>query len=67
MQTFKARVLYDTGYVARPFIISDISANTKEEAGNEAKVRVLETLKNARAAHSEYIKNHLSVDYVVAC
>jgi hypothetical protein len=51
----------------RPFFISDIQAKTQEEAAKEAKFRVLESLKNARAAHSEYIKTHLLVDYVVKC
>ena len=67
MQTYEARILYDTGYVMRPFCISDIKAKSKEDAEKEAKFRVLENLKNARAAHSEYIKNHLLVDYVVKC
>jgi hypothetical protein len=66
MQTFEARVLYDTGYVLRPFTFSDIQAKSKEDAAIEAKWRVLETLKNDRAAHPEYIKNHLTIDYVAA-
>ena len=67
MKTYTAKVLYDTGYVVRPFIISNISANTKEDAGVFAKAQVFETLKNSRAAHSEYLKTHLSLGYVNQC
>ena len=64
MQQYEAKVLYDTGYVMRPFTISNILARSKEEAENQAKIKVFETLKNSRAAHSEYIRTHLLVDSV---